>query len=142
MRYTASMWKTQIACSAPIWTEIGAILFDPNSGCLDLFPATPQADPRLAVVTRNGYATGNSARDQSELTNFFLDLGERRGDAKIANPSSKTFLRQFGGWRSGCNCLVFCGGWRLGCDRRKERIGAKYRILGDDENGIFSPIRA
>ena len=33
----------------------GGILFNLNSGCLDLFPATPQADPRLAVVTMNGY---------------------------------------------------------------------------------------
>ena len=85
------MWKSEIQFSAPSCTTIGGILFDPNPGCLDLFPATPQADPRLAVVTRNGYATGNSAMDQSELTNFFLDLGERRGDAKIANPRAKTF---------------------------------------------------
>ena len=48
--------ETQIALSVPIWKEHGAILFDLNSGCLDLFPAPPQADPRLAVVTRNGCA--------------------------------------------------------------------------------------
>ena len=49
------MWKTQNPFSAISRTKIGGILFSLNSGCLDLFPATPQADPRLAVVTRNGY---------------------------------------------------------------------------------------
>ena len=84
----------------------------------------------------------NSATGQSELRNFFLYLGERRGGAEIANPRAKTFRRQFGGWRSGCKCLVFCGIWWLGRQRWKEQIGAEHRILSGDENMKFSSIRA
>ena len=84
----------------------------------------------------------NSAMGQSELRNFSRYLGERRGGAKIANPRVKSFRRQFGGWRSGSKCLVFCGVWRLERDRWKEQIGAKHWILGSDENSKFSSIRA
>ena len=48
----------------------------------------------------------NFAMSRSELTYFFLDLGERRGSAGIRQSEPRHFSDDNGGWRSGCRTHV------------------------------------